>query len=213
MTFHMTDWHAWHAEYIDPESPLSRRMRVVQAAIAGRFDEHTRVTRVLSLCSGDARDVLEVLEGRPDSARVSATLVELDPELARVARDRAARARLHNIEVRIADAGSTSTFADRLPVELLLVCGVFGNISDADIERTIGALPAIVALGGAVIWTRSRRSPDMTPAIRALLDRAGFRERAFVAPEGLLWSVGLHERVKATPMPVALPDRLFTFQV
>jgi predicted O-methyltransferase YrrM len=139
------------------------------------------------------------------------TLVELDPELARHARDQAARAGLDDVEVRCADAGSSATFVDRLPTGLLLLCGVFGNVSDADIERTVGAIPAMVRPGGTVIWTRSRRSPDITPAIRSWLDRAGFQERAFVAPEGVLWSVGVHDLV--TPTAVDLPERLFTFKV
>jgi predicted O-methyltransferase YrrM len=207
----MTDWRAWHTDYADPESALSQRLRVVQGAVEQWLGDQAEPDRIVSLCAGDGRDVLEVLDGRPDAARVSVTLVELDPELARHARDQAARAGLDDVEVRCADAGSSATFVDRLPTGLLLLCGVFGNVSDADIERTVGAIPAMVRPGGTVIWTRSRRSPDITPAIRSWLDRAGFQERALVAPEGVLWSVGVHDLV--TPTAVDLPERLFTFKV
>jgi hypothetical protein len=207
----MTDWRAWHRDYADPDSALTQRLRVVQAEVAGWLDGHGTPARILSLCAGEGRDVLDVLDGRPDTARVSATLVELDPELSRRAHDRASQAGLHGVDVRCGDAGSTATFADRLPVDLLLLCGVLGNISDRDIESTIGALPAMVRTAGRVIWTRSRRSPDVTPAIRSWLDTAGFRERAFVAPDGYLWSVGVHDLV--TLAAVQLPDRLFTFEM
>jgi hypothetical protein len=207
----VTDWRAWHTGYVDPESPLSRRLRVIQGAVGGWLVDQSHPDRILSLCAGDGRDVLEVLAGRPDARRVSATLVELDPELAQRARVRAARACLDNVEVRCADAGSSATFVDRLPAGLLLLCGLFGNISDDDIERTVGALPAMIRPGGAVIWTRSRRSPDITPAIQSWLDRAGFQKRVFVAPDDVLWSVGVYDLL--TPMVTDLPGRLFSFEL
>jgi hypothetical protein len=207
----MTDWSAWHADYANTESHLSQRLRVIQAAIAGRLDDGTMPTRILSLCAGDGRDLLDVLDGRADAALVPAMLVELDPDLSRRARDRATHAGLGGVEVRCADAGSTANFVDRLPVDLLLLCGVFGNISDRDIERTVEALPAMVRSHGTVIWTRSRRSPDLTTAIRSWFDDAGFHERAFTAPDGVLWSVGIHDLV--TPTAIQLPEHLFTFAV
>jgi hypothetical protein len=102
-------------------------------------------------------------------------------------------------------------FADRLPIDLLLLCGVFGNISDRDIEATVRALPAVLRPSGTLISTRSRRSPDVTPAVRSWLDRAGLRERQFVAPDGTLWSVGIHDLVTAAAVP--LPEQQFTFEV
>ena len=83
----------------------------------------------------------------------SATLVELDPRLA--ARRQAEvgsppRAWTYDD----GDAGDVSTYADVLPVDLLLLCGIFGNISVEDIERTVAAVPMMLADGGTVIWTR-----------------------------------------------------------
>jgi methyltransferase family protein len=207
----VTDWHSWHAAYADPESPLSQRLRVVQSVIDGWLERRSGPASVVSLCAGEGRDLLDVLERRPDAARVRATLVELQPDLAARARDRAAKAGLDGVDVRCGDAATAATYEDRLPADLVLLCGVFGNISDRDIQRTVGALPAMVRPGGSVIWTRSRRSPDVTPAIRSWLGRAGFREREFVAPDGTLWSVGVHDLM--TPAVIRLPKRLFTFEV
>jgi hypothetical protein len=206
----MTDWQAWHTEYGDPDSALNQRLLVIQSVITDWLDGRSAPADILSLCAGDGRDVLDVLMGRPDASRVAVTLVELDPGLAQLAHDRAHLAGLTGVEIRCADAGSTTTFADRLPVDLLILAGVFGNISNRDIERTVAALPAMLRLGGTVIWTRSRRDPDLTPTIRAWLRRAGFEEQLFAAAEGAQWSVGVH--VLARPTADALPASLFAFE-
>jgi hypothetical protein len=67
------------------------------------------------------------------------------------------------------------------PADLLLLCGIFGSVSDADIERTAAAAPALCAPGATVIWTRHRRPPDLTPRIRGWFTDAAFDEVAFEA--------------------------------
>jgi hypothetical protein len=59
------DWQAWHEKYDDPASSLARRLRVVQARIREALDACPpgRV-RVVSLCAGQGRDLLEVLGER-----------------------------------------------------------------------------------------------------------------------------------------------------
>ena len=87
------------------------------------------------------------------------------------------------MEVRQADASRVASFADALPADVLLLCGIFGNVSVADIERTVAAAPALCAPGATVIWTRHRREPDLTPRIRAWFTGAGFEELVFGSPE------------------------------
>ena len=48
--------------------------------------------------------------------------------------------------MRQADAGRAASFADALPADVLLLCGIFGNVSDSDIERTVAAAPALCAV-------------------------------------------------------------------
>lgn len=45
-----------------------------------------------------------------------------------------------------------------VPADLLPLCGIFGNIIDDDVERTVRAVPSLLAAGGTVIWTRSTRA-------------------------------------------------------
>jgi hypothetical protein len=81
--------------------------------------------------------------------------------------------------VRQADASQAASFADALPADVLMLCGIFGNVSDQDIERTIAVAPLLCAAGATVLWTRNRRAPDRTPWIRALFAAAGFDEVTF----------------------------------
>lgn len=58
------------------------------------------------------------------------------------------------------------------------------------------------------IWTRSRRAPDLTPTLRRWLQEAGLIEHALHAPNGVLFSVGVH-RFDSVPVPLSAPGRLF----
>jgi len=85
-----------------------------------------------------------------------------------------------------------------------------GNVPDADVERTVRALPSLCAPGATVIWTRHRGAPDLTPAIRGWFAESGFAEQAFVAPDDVLFSVGTHV-LTGTPAPFTPGVRLFAF--
>jgi len=141
---------------------------------------------------------------------VTGRLVELDEDNARAARTGLAEHGLAGVEVLQADAGTTDAYAGAVPADVVLLCGVLGNISDADIERTLLALPALCRPGGTVLWTRHRREPDLTPAARGWLARAGFEEVAFLAPPGAGYAVGSH-RYAGPPVALEPGVRLFRF--
>ena len=169
--------------------------------------------RMVSLCAGQGRDVTGVLPGHPRRDDVHAVLVESDPRNAEAARRAAAQAGLRQVEVREADAAAVAGFADALPADVLLLCGIFGNVSDEDIKFTVEAASAMCRPGGTVIWTRHRRPPDLTPQIRAWFAASGFDELAFDAldTEDRLMSVGANRLRRAAT--AVLPDRaLFTFR-
>jgi SAM-dependent methyltransferase len=212
-------WVLWHGPYEDPSSNLSRRLRAVQSMLRAALDDLPRPDRggdpqpirIVSLCAGQGRDVIDVVATHPRGPEVSALLVELDPALAAFARDRAAGAGLAGrIRVVEGDASQARIYADSMPADIVLVCGVFGNISAADITRTIQAMPGFCAPGGHVVWTRHRRPPDLTPAIRADFACAGFTELAFEAPEGTVMTVG-HHRLDGAVAPFDPDGHLFDF--
>ena len=208
-------WEKWHAPYEDPTSNLSLRLRTVQAMVRRGLDavppDHAGPIRVVSLCAGQGRDVIDVVAVHPRRDRVAALLVEQDGALVAFARARADAAGVGNV-VRIVegDASLSSWYAEQVPADLVLVCGVFGNISAADITATIEALPSFCRPGAHVVWTRHRRPPDATPAIRSCFAAAGFTELAFEAPEGTVMTVGLH-RFDGATAPFDPDRRLFDF--
>ena len=206
----MTDWPDWHRAYDDAGSPLSRRLRVVQQRLVESFDAlGPGPRRLLSLCAGDGRDVVGALRDHPRRNDIRATLVERDPTLAAAAREAALDAGLHGLEVRDGDAGTPGPHFGELPVDVLVLCGVFGNIDDADLARTIDAVPTMLATAGRVVWTRGGSEPDRRPLVRSLLADAGLIELAFDgAPEP--FGVGLHAR-NGPYVGSPLPARLFTF--
>jgi hypothetical protein len=204
-----TDWLAWHEAYADPGSSLSRRLHVVQGLVEDHLDRHEGAVRVVSACAGDGRDLLGVLEQRDDAARVGGRLVETDPTLVRRARARAAELGL-DLEVRQEDAGTTSAYAGATPADLVLLCGVFGNVTDDDVERTVHATPGLCASGATVVWTRHRGAPDLTPRIRQWFSAAGFSELGWYAPDDDEVGVGAH-RYDGDPVALEPGQPLFTF--
>lgn len=205
------DWGAWHKAYSEGASPQARRLGIVRSCIREVLDAREGLpTAVTSICAGDGRDILGVLAGRPGASRVAVTLVELDRGLADAAGETAAELGLPAPRLSVADAGKSDTYAGIPRADLLLACGVFGNVPDADIFRTIAFLPALLAPGGSVVWTRHHRAPDLTPVIRHRFAAEGFAEVAFEEVEDSVASVGLH-RLGGPPRPFEAGRRLFTF--
>jgi hypothetical protein len=206
-----TDWVAWHGRYDDAESSLARRLVVVRRLIGRAVEALDDPIRVLSLCAGDGRDVLPVLGAVHDRRTVRGRLVELDPDLAAGARTRVAEAGLTGVDVVCGDAASTGSCEDAVPADLVVACGILGNISDDDVHGFIAALPMLCAEGGFVVWTRHRREPDLTPRIRGWLADAGFAEVALESPGPSQFAVGLHRLAVAPPTFVPTDVPLFTF--
>lgn len=206
----MRNWQQWHRSYEDPSSSLSRRLAVVRRHV---FDvlqgPHDAPLRVLSLCAGDGRDLLPALTA---STLVMdfAVLVEKDPMLAETARQSAAAQQLGWVTVITGDAGDPAQFSSAYPVDLLLLCGIFGNVSDHDIKTTVAATPALLRDDGAVIWTRGSTEPDLRPAIRRWFQEAGLQEVAFDSePAG--FGVGVGVRPAGVKASSSVSNPLFRF--
>jgi protein-L-isoaspartate O-methyltransferase len=207
-----TDWDAWHEPYESEDSPLSRRLRIVQAHLRAELDATLpRPVTVVSSCAGDGRDLLQVLASRGDSDRITAFLLEQDARL--VARARAAidDAGLRNVSVTRTDASRSDAYRGLVPADIVLLCGIFGNIADKDVQGLIQTLPQFCRTGALVIWTRHRRAPDLTPRIRAELEASGFDEVSFTAPPDVVFSVGAHRFIHS-PTALVLGRTLFTFE-
>jgi hypothetical protein len=202
------DWLTWHDRYDQPDSWARRRLAVVQRQIGAALDGlPPGPIRVVSMCAGQGHDLLGVLATHPRRADVTARLVELDPRNVAVAR----RAAGPGVEVVEGDASLVGSYDGMVPADLVVACGVFGNISDADIEHTVTHLPRLCRTGGTVVWTRHTAAPDITPSVRNWFRDNGFREIVFeTAEDGVPFGVGSH--VLTGPTLPYLPElRLFDF--
>jgi hypothetical protein len=210
------DWYAWHADYDNPGSGLSRRLGWVQDRVRAALDDAPPGPfRAISLCAGQGRDLIGVLVSHPRRADVTARLVELDPRNTEVAHRLAAEAGLSNVEIVTGDASRTSAYADLVPADLVLACGVFGNITNTHIERTIGYCTQLCATGGTVVWTRgrwhrSKSEPDLVPQICDWFEDRGF-DRLWLSDPNYGQCCGAH-RFTATPAPLDPDATMFTFQ-
>jgi hypothetical protein len=209
----MRDYLKWHDAYDDPTSDLSWRLRQVQAHIRSTLDQNQGHRTILSLCAGDGRDVLQVLAERDDSLRIRTTLIELHPVLAHRAQEFAAKAGLANVSVRTMDAGNTTTYVGSVPADLVIMMGIFGNISDADVRRTVHTAPQLCRPGAVMLWSRSTEGVGGNRSIRDWLAEAGFSEldyREFDHAEGERAALG-SARYDGPPQPLIPGQQLFTF--
>jgi hypothetical protein len=211
MTDQGMDWHEWHRHYFEQDSALRRRLATVQVQLRQALPaELDAPFQIISLCAGQGLDVIETLATYPYAQHVRARLVELDERNVTAARQRAAEASLDQIEIVQGDAAQLVAYEGAVPADIVLACGVFGNISDQDIFHTIDTLPQLCQHAATVLWTRHRRAPDMTSAIRAYFVAHHFQEVDFVAPEDDLFSVGVN-RYEGEPHPLQPDVKLFTF--
>jgi hypothetical protein len=204
------DWQTWHDDYDRPGSLLARRLRAVQGQIRDALDQSPPgPLHAVSVCAGQGRDLLGVLADHPRGADVRARLVELDPRNAAHAEETARAAGLHQVEVLTGDAALTDHYRGQVPADLVLVCGVFGNIIDADIERTVDTCSQLCRTGGTVIWTRHRGAPDRVPLICEWFETRGFARHWLSEPDAG-FGVGVH-RFTGRPQPLVAGTRMFTF--
>ncbi|MDG4802361.1 class I SAM-dependent methyltransferase [Micromonospora sp. WMMD980] len=204
------DWLDWHRDYDQPDSALSRRLVEVRRRIAEALDAAPPgPLRAISLCAGQGRDLIPVLAAHPRGGEVTARLVELDPRNTELARRAVAEAGLTGVEVVTGDAAVTDRYADLAPADLVLVCGVFGNIGDDDIRSTVRHCASLCATGGTVLWTRHRRQPDLVPTICDWFAEEGFVPVAVSSPaDGV--GVGAH-RFTGPPRPLEPGAWMFAF--
>jgi hypothetical protein len=210
------DWREWHQHYDNPNSSIALRLEIVQRdlrrALAEAPTDENGIIHLITMCAGEGRDVLPVLAEQNDGRRVEAILLEFDETLSQRARTAVSNLGLSGVEVKTGDAGTTDTYRDFPLAQILLACSVFGNIPEADVRRTIATLPALMAVDGIVLWTRSGRTGhDPSLEVRkAFLDH-GFTEMSVTNTIDDTFRVGLN-RLTDKPTDLRLPHdtRMFT---
>ncbi|MCX4881778.1 MULTISPECIES: class I SAM-dependent methyltransferase family protein [unclassified Streptomyces] len=204
------DWYRWQDGYDGPDSYYGRRLVLVQDRIRAAMDEAPPgPLTAVSLCAGQGRDLIGALHDHPRRADVRALLVELDERNVVAARHAAKAAGLSGVEAVAGDASLTDQYAGLAPADLVLVCGLLGNITDADVERVLDHCTQLCRTGGTVVWTRNRKEPDLVPRVCGWLEERGF-ERVWVSEPGLVQAVGAHRHTRE-PRRLPLGERMFDF--
>jgi len=206
------DYLEWHDAYERPGSSLHRRLQIVIRMIRRALHElPAGPVRVVSLCAGQGADLLGAADGHPRAQDLVGRLVELDPRNVRAARLRIDELGLEDrLEVVEGDASASDVYADAVPADLVLACGIFGNISDADVERTVRFLPSLCAPGAWVLWTRHPRDAALYEQLQGWLVDAGLEPIELETADDTTFGVGLNRLVVDAP-PFELGHHLFTF--
>jgi hypothetical protein len=206
----LRDYRAWHDDYQRPGSRLHQRLQVVIRMIRTALDELPAGTiRVVSSCAGQGADLLGAADGHPRARDLTGRLVELEPANVEAARERIAELDLR-LEAVQADASTSDAYLAAIPADLVLACGIFGNISDEDVERTVRFLPALCAPGARLIWTRHPRDAALFERLQGWVVEAGFEPVELEVDPELHWGVG-SARLVGEPPPFQPGQHLFTF--
>lgn len=207
------DWFEWHDLY-QTETRLQQRLQIVQEYIATALSAQPVGTiQVVSACAGGGRDLLGTLATHPRKADVRARLVELNPHLIQRGQAIAAEAGLtKQIEFVHGDATLSDNYAGAVPADLVIVCGIFGNLADeAALQQLIGNLKFLAKPGAFVPWTRGHRNGiAYSDIVRQNLQSAQFEEVEFRLTETGDMGVGLH-RYRGETAPLPANEHLFVF--
>lgn len=207
------DWYEWHDLY-NTEPRLQQRLEIVREYISQSLDAiPPGKIRVVSVCAGDGRDLLGTLVNHPRAADVYARLVELNPQL--VERGRATIESLglaKQIELINGDATLASNYIGAVPADIVIVCGIFGNLADeGELNRLLDNLSFLSNPGAFVIWTRGHSNGiPYSDNVRKTLRALRFEEVNFKLTATGDMGVGLH-RYRSENLPQPKEQQLFVF--
>lgn len=207
------NWFEWHDLY-QTEAKLQQRLEIVQEYIASSLNASPPGTlQIVSVCAGDGRDLLGTLPSHPRAQDVQARLVELNPKLVEQGRATIESVGLTpQIEFVNGDATLSSSYIGSVPADVVLVCGVFGNLADeAELRRLIQNLKFFAKKDAFVIWTRGHsQGISYSEIVRKQFREAEFEEVDFRLTSTGDMGVGLH-RYRGEDLPLPKEQTLFVF--
>lgn len=207
------DWYEWHDLY-NTEPKLQQRLEIVQEYIADSLNASpSGVIRIVSVCAGDGRDLLGTLKNHPRRNDVHARLVEINSNL--VERGRATIESLglsKQIELINGDATIAANYVGAVPADIVIVCGVFGNLAEeAELNRLLDNLSFLSKQGAFVIWTRGHsQGIPHSDTVRKFFRASGFEEVNFKLTATGDMGVGIH-RYLGENLAVPKEQQLFVF--
>jgi 2-polyprenyl-3-methyl-5-hydroxy-6-metoxy-1,4-benzoquinol methylase len=206
-------WSNWPAMSYQRVS-YRKRLQAVQDHFAASLAEaEPGPVRVVSICAGDGRDVMGVLESHARREDVNAWLVELDRKSVEAGIKRRDATGLSKLVTFLhADATDFATFKNILPCDIVMVCGVWGHVPPAERLSLVKALGKFCKPGGTVVWSRGvDRGRSRFTDIQALFEHNSFeRVSESITPDDK-WAICTH-RYMGRPVEVPTSGRIFNFQ-
>lgn len=176
------DWLAWHDNYRTRRPQMRQRLQIVREYISNYLNQFPpgKIT-VISVCAGDSRDLIGTLFNHSRAWDVYGRLVETR----RSAAESAGLA--GQLEFICGDATLGSVYQGFVPADLVLLCGVFGNVPETELPRLTQSLQYLCKANGLLIWTRDliQDGERCLAMIRECLQESSFEEVSFrMTPTG-----------------------------
>ncbi len=207
-------WSEWHKSY-QTSVALLTRLRVVRQQIRAAVDECAEgPVRIVSICAGDGRDVIEALSDHPRREDVTAALLDTDAESLERGRAAAREAGLdRQLHFLCADATAAESYAGMVPADVILISGVMGHVDEANIPHFLGSLPMLCKTGGFLVWNRglvANRGAEHVRLIRDILLRLEFEERHYEVATRKGFVIG-RSRFDGKNLPLDPKRKIFEF--
>jgi amino acid adenylation domain-containing protein len=207
------NWNEWH-KYYDNLPNLQERLRIVREQIAAALDEfQPGLIQIVSICAGDGRDLLGILQNHPRRSDVAALLLDNNAESIALGKKSAEETGLAwQIRFLEADATLAKNYLGAVPADLVLLSGFLGHLRHADVPGLIGSLPMFCKAGGQAIWNRHLVLHDghrQVPLIRDFFRKTDFEEIHFEKTDANGFAVG---RARFTGRPKSLDSSRVLFE-
>ena len=204
-------WSDWHRMYQNNEA-LKTRLDLVRQTLRAVLDARpSGRIRLVSICAGDGRDVLEVVATHPRRSDIEAWLLDSDaPSVARGLTAVASLGLARPVHFRRADAAAAQSYIDIVPADILLASGFIGRLTFGELEHFAACLPAFCNAGTELIWSRHVRGNQGVDIsrVRELFRMHQFDERAFAIASTNGYAVGW-QRFAGTAISLDPKMRLF----
>jgi hypothetical protein len=206
-------WSGWPGKAY-ARSGYHQRLSAVQTHLSQCLDSAPGgEVRIVSICAGDGRDVIGVVESHRRRNEITAWLVELNRHSVSVGVRRATSAGLEErVRYLNADATIYETYRNVWPSDIVLVCGVWGHVPVCDRMPLVRAIAGLCKSGSSVIWTRGvSRGHAHLQAIQSLFADSDWNEvRLSITPDRK-WAAATYRYVGA-PLDRPQGGRIFQFQ-
>ena len=207
------EWGGWPEQAYQRDA-YQQRLSAVQEHLAECLDTAPPgPVHIISICAGDGRDVIGVLESHPRRDDVSAWLVESNEQSVDFGIRRAQSAGLERtVNFVNEDATDYVTYRNMAPADIVLVCGVWGHVPTPERKPLVRAIASLCKPNGVVIWTRgvSKGLAQLREIQSHFVGPSWEEVRLHLTPDKW-WGVASH-RYYGPPVERPESGRIFNFQ-